>query len=137
MSDKLSDEEIEKRKSALDALHEFGNMFQDAMEQIEKEEESWWSSLTEDQQISALCCVSRRIHKGDIEENGSYRYVLYNVFGFGPEAYARAQMAGYLAIHNAIVTASTERVILERFCKMHGIDNATEKIDSYIEKTYL
>ena len=137
MSDKLPDEENEKRRKALDALHEFGNMFQDAMAQIEKEEEAWWSSLTEDQQISALCCVSRRIHKGDIEDNGSYRYVLYDVFGFGPEAYARAQMAGYLAIHNAIVTASTERVILDRFCKMHNIDNAEELINTYIEKTYL
>ena len=137
MNDNLSEEEVEKRRKALDALHEFGNMFQEAMKQVEKEEEEWWDSLTEDQQISALCCVSRRIHKGDIEDNGTYRYVLYDVFGFGPEAYARAQMAGYLAIHNAIVTANSERLILDRFCKMHNIENAEELINKYIEKMYL
>lgn len=42
MSDKLSDEEVEKRRKALDALHEFANMFQDA--QIEKEEEACLST---------------------------------------------------------------------------------------------
>lgn len=87
MSDNLSEEELAKRRAALDALHELGASFQEAMEQIKDEEEAWWNSLTQDQQISALCCVSRRIHKGDIEDNGSYRYVLYDVFGFGPEAY--------------------------------------------------
>jgi hypothetical protein len=136
MNDDLSEEEIEKRRKALDALHEFGNYFQEAMKEIEKEEESWWDSLTEDQQISALCCVSRRIHKGDIEDNGTYRYVLYNVFGFSQDAYARAQMAGYLDIHNAIVSANGERIMLERFCDMNNIENSKELIDKYIEKVW-
>jgi hypothetical protein len=46
----------------------------------------------------------RRIHKGEVEDRGSYRHVLYSVFGFGPEAYTLAQGAGYLDIHNSIVS---------------------------------
>jgi hypothetical protein len=136
MTENLSDNEEQKRRDALSELSEIGQTIQDAMESIERDEEAWWNSLSSDQQISALCCVSRRIYKGDIQDNGTYRYVLYNVFGFGPESYARAQMAGYLAIHNSIVTANGERTMLERFCKINGIENAQEMIDNYVKDTY-
>ena len=110
---------------------EASNAFQEAMNAIEREEEAWWNSLTEDQQISALCCVSRRIHEGDIRQKGSYRYVLYQVFGFGPEAYARAQLAGYLAIHNSIYTSEDERRLLERFAEYNGLPATA--VDSWYE----
>ena len=110
---------------------EASNAFQEAMDAIEREEEAWWNTLTEDQQISALCCVSRRIHEGDIVKGGSYRYVLYQVFGFGPEAYARAQLAGYLAIHNSIYTSEDERRLLERFAEKSGLP--PESVDRWYE----
>jgi hypothetical protein len=79
------------------------NAFVEAMKQIEDEEEEFWSKLTEEEQLKAFCCVVRRIHKGELVDDRSYRGVLYDVFEFGPESYVRAQMAGYLDIHNAIV----------------------------------
>jgi hypothetical protein len=54
---------------------------------------------------------------------------LYEVFGFGPEAYAPAQMAGYLEIHNAIFTASQERKLLEDFAKFNGLTE--ESVGNY------
>lgn len=78
------------------------DQFNEVMKQIENESEEYWNSLSKQDQLKAFCAVSRRIYKGEIEERGSYRYVLYQVFGFGPEAYAQAQMSGYLSIHNAI-----------------------------------
>lgn len=110
---------------------EASNAFQEAMDAIEREEEAWWNTLTEDQQISALCCVSRRIYEGDIRQKGSYRYVLYQVFGFSPEAYARAQLAGYLAIHNSIYTSDDERRLLERFAEKSGLP--PESVDRWYE----
>lgn len=89
-------------EKALEAFSEFSKVFNQAMEDYKKEQETWWSSLTPDQQLDALCCVSRRIVKGDVVDRGSYRYVLYDVFGFGPESYVPAQEAGYLTIHNLI-----------------------------------
>jgi hypothetical protein len=85
-------------------IQEVSNHFNDAMKKIEEDQEKFWSSLSKEDQLKAFCAVSRRIFKGEIEEKGSYRYVLYNVFGFGPEAYAQAQVAGYLAIHNSIMS---------------------------------
>lgn len=107
----------EKQESAMQALQEFGKVFNEAMNKMEVKQEEYWNSLTKEQQLDAFCAVVRRIYRGEIEENGSYRYVLYNVFGFGPEAYAPAQMAGYLAIHNQIFGEDHETRLLEQFCK--------------------
>ena len=93
------------KESALKAFGEFSKMFREAMDLIEQDSEDYWNSLSKDDQLKAFCAVSRRIHKGEIVDQGSYRHVLYGVFGFGPEAYAPAQAAGYLDIHNAIVTS--------------------------------
>ena len=86
----------------LKALDEISKIFNEAMAEVEKESEDYWNSLSKEDQLKAFCAISRRIYKGEIEERGSYRYVLYDVFGFGPEAYAQAQMSGYLEIHNSI-----------------------------------
>ena len=91
-------------EKALVELEETSNAFMVAMNILKDEQEAYWASLTKEEQLKAFCAVSRRIHKGEVELGGTYRYVLYDVFGFGPEAYAQAQLAGYLDIHNAIYT---------------------------------
>lgn len=93
----------EKKLKFLESLEAFSRDFKESMLAYEMESEDFWSSLSYDEKLYAFCAISRRIHKGEIVDNGSYRYVLYDVFGFGPDAYAVAQMAGYLDIHNAIV----------------------------------
>lgn len=93
------------KESALKAFGEFSKMFREAMDLIEQDSEDYWNSLSKDDQLKVFCAVSRRIHQGELVDKGSYRHVLYGVFGFGPEAYASAQCAGYLDIHNAIVTS--------------------------------
>lgn len=108
------------------------NTYISVMKEIEQDQEAFWNSLSKEDQLKAFCAVSRRIWEGEIKVKGSYRYVLYNVFGFGPEAYIQAQEAGYLAIHNAIVDENYDRRLLEAFCKKYSIDNAEEKIVNFI-----
>ena len=103
------------------ALDEISRVWNEAMNQIELESEQYWNSLTKEQQLQAFCAVSRRIYKGEIEDQGSYRWVLYDVFGFGPEAYAPAQLAGYLSIHNAIFSADHEHQLLSKFAEHLGL----------------
>jgi hypothetical protein len=83
---------------------EASKIFNEAMTALENEQESWWNSLSSEEQLNAFCCISRRIYKGELVENRSYRGMLYDVMGFGPDAYAQAQCAGFLEIHNALVT---------------------------------
>lgn len=83
-------------------LQEITDTFNQVMAEIKQKSENYWNSLTTEQQLDVFCAVSRRIYQGEIEEKGSYRYVLYQVFGFDTSAYVQAQDAGYLAIHNSI-----------------------------------
>jgi hypothetical protein len=118
----------------LDKLEEVSNAFNEAMKRIEEAQEEYWNSLTKEQQLDAFCAVVRRIHKGDIEEKGSYRYVLYQVFGFGPESYVQAQNAGYLSIHNAIFTGDQEERLLAHFAKFHGLPE--DAVTRYYAETH-
>jgi hypothetical protein len=86
-----------------DDSKEFAEAFNSAMRLIEKDQEKFWSSLSKEDQLKVFCCVMRRLVDGEIKNPRSYRGVLYDVFGFGPEAYAQAQCAGFLAIHNSIM----------------------------------
>lgn len=70
---------------------------------ITERSDKLWNSFSNEDQLDLFLAVVRRIYKGEYELQGSYRDVLYEVFGFGPEAYVPAQMAGYLDIHNACV----------------------------------
>ena len=120
------DDEIAK------SLEESSNAFNKICEEWEKEQEEYWNSLTKEEQLKVFCAVSRRIYEGEILEQGSYRYVLYNTFGFGPEAYAPAQVAGYLSIHNAIFDAEHERDLLVAFAKSQGLGE--ESVDDFYSK---
>ncbi len=126
-------ESKENIEDALAELSELSQQFQKAMDEIEQQEEEYWNSLDREQQLCCFNSVARRLLKGEIEERGSYRYVLYNVFKFGPEAYVRAQCAGFLALHNAIFDGKRieEKVAeeLEKFAKYIGItDDQVEKL---------
>lgn len=95
-------------KTGLDLLQELaaaGELMREAAKQFEKDSEAAWNALDKEQQLMLFCAVVRRIYDGEVKERRSYRGVLYDVFGFGPESYAPAQYAGYLTIHNMIYEA--------------------------------
>lgn len=115
--DELFDEKEEKIRTA----------FQEATDAMEKDSEDFWNSLTKEQQLDAFCAVARRIYQGELIEHGTYRYVLYQVFGFGPEAYIQAQMAGYLGIHNAIMPDDYDERLLTKFGQFMGLTEEEAK----------
>lgn len=81
----------------------------------EKEADEWWSKLTPDEQLQAFYSVIKRVYQGDVVEQGSYRYVLYDVFGFGPDSYAVGMDCGYMSLHNAIKTGEEEQIIQDYY----------------------
>jgi DNA-directed RNA polymerase subunit E'/Rpb7 len=114
--------EYNMSEELMKALDEASKVFNDTMKILEEEQEKYWNSLTKKQQLDVFCAVSRRIYQGEIVDEGSYRHVLYTVFGWGPEAYAAAQMAGYLEIHNSIYAPDHDRRLLEEFCKKFDLE---------------
>lgn len=128
----MDDIDKQKQLKALQELADLGESYRKAMKEIEAIQEEYWNSFTSDQQIDLFCSVVRRIYQGEIVDKGSYRHVLYTSFGFGPEAYALALDAGYMSIHNAITDEDHDFNLLERFCKMHGVEDAENKISKFL-----
>jgi hypothetical protein len=90
----------EELKRSLDDISE---SYERAMKEIEKEQEAYWNSLSKEDQLKAFCAVVRRIVQGELRDKGSYRWVLYDIFGFGPESYTQGMDCGFMALHNAII----------------------------------
>lgn len=76
--------------------------FRDAWEVEENrsraEDQAWWDSLNREGRARALRQVSKLIHKADVENQGSYRYAMYDIFGVD---YCDG-LAHYMDLHNAI-----------------------------------
>lgn len=116
----------------MEQLAETSKQFQQFFKELEAEQEEFWNSLTKTEQIFVFCAVARRIYKGELEDKRSYRGVLYDVFGFGPEAYAAAQDAGYLAIHNSIMNESHDYDLLLAFAKKTGVRNPKKAVWEFL-----
>ena len=92
----------DKKRAALEALAKFGELQREAEAEYEASCNKFWNDLSYDDQLKAFYSVCKRIYEGDIKQRGSYRYVLYDVFNFEPDAYGIGMNCGYMAIHNAI-----------------------------------
>ena len=91
-----------KQSEALDALTELSQEMEKARKQYEADNDDWWNRLTEQEREDAFYAVCKRIHKADLQDRGTYRYALYDVFGFDLSMYGRGMDCGYMALHNAI-----------------------------------
>lgn len=78
-------------------------IYQQIMEADEKEATNFWENLSYEDKCNAFHAVVSRIHAGEIKVKGSYRYVLYDIFGFGPDMYGRGMNCGFMALHNSIM----------------------------------
>lgn len=97
-----------------EVLSDLSDTLKSQEEDFFKQIDSFWNSLSEDNKLKAFCSVVKRIYEGEIEGDRSYRGVLYDVFNFGPEAYAPAQYCGYLEIHNSILNRPAKIFYLEK-----------------------
>jgi len=119
---------------------EASNTFRLAAEQYQKECDDLWNSLPYDDRLKLFCAISKLIYKGEIKEKGTYRHVLYDTFDFGPDAYAAAQCAGYLSIHNAIFDGENVKDTIKDFVVnfMNITDDDLDKqLDDFILKKHL
>lgn len=65
----------------------------------------WWEDLTYEEKLKAFHSVVKRIVQAELKDKGTYRWALYNVFGFGPDAYSLGMDCGYMDLHNSIYTS--------------------------------
>ena len=91
-----------KDKDLSEALDSIREAMQEQKKNNQKRADEFWDNLSYDDKLAAFYSVVQRICKGELNEKGSYRYVLYDVFGFSSDAYALGMECGYLELHNSI-----------------------------------
>lgn len=87
-----------------ESRREIQRLFQEAKVANQKDADNFWDNLSYEDKCNAFHAVIERIHKGEIVDKGSYRWVLYDVFGFGPDMYTRGMECGYMELHNSIMS---------------------------------
>jgi hypothetical protein len=90
-------------------LNELRGAFEEARKVYRAQEEATWQSLSKEQQLDVFCAVVRRIYDGEFVVKGTYRHILYDVFEFDYDSYTRAMDAGFLELHNSVVTDESWR----------------------------
>jgi hypothetical protein len=103
--------------------------FREASNEYYGKVEDWWAELSDEDQQKAFYCVVKRIYKGDVEERHSYRGVLYDTFGWGPEAYGLGMECNYMEVHNLLYDAldgDTKHTQRELDKINQELDNAAE-----------
>ena len=126
-------ENAKKREEALDALAELSQEMEKSRKIYEHDNDTWWNGLTEEEREDAFYAVVKRIHKAELQDRGTYRYALYNVFGFDPGMYMKGMDCGYMAIHNAIGDGEDYQAMrgVNRF---EVIDDAGRAYTKYLDK---
>ena len=89
-------------KDFLQTLTELSEEQEAAENQFDSDMDEWWNNLSKEDQMKAFYSVMKRLVDGELTQKGSYRYVLYEVFGFEPSSYYLGMQCGYMALHNAI-----------------------------------
>ena len=118
---------------------EMSNEFTKAADNYQREADDFFKSLPYDDRLKVFCAISKLIYEGEIKDRGTYRHVLYSTFGFGPDAYAAAQHAGFLAIHNAIFDGENVKNYVKDFVTNHmniTDDNLDKQLDEFIIKRF-
>jgi hypothetical protein len=89
-------------EESLQQLSDIGQEMEKARKVYEHDNDTWWNALSETEREDAFYAVCKRLQQGELKKRGSYRYVLYDVFGFGPGMYLAGMDCGFMALHNAI-----------------------------------
>ena len=98
-----------------DEHKEFLKLEEEAREQYTQKSKEYFESLETDNQLLLFFYITNLIFENYFNDKGSYRGLLYDKFGFGPEAYSLGCDSGMFSLHNAI---STPDELEERFNKV-------------------
>jgi len=108
-----------EKNSLLETLASLSDACNKAAKEYETETDDWWNNLSYDDKLRAFYSVIKRVYDGEIKQQGSYRYVLYDVFGFGPDAYGMGMECGFMDIHNSIMTDAEKQIIDKHYETLH------------------
>ena len=128
----MSDEQ--KKEELMDALAKAGEAWREAERIYDQEAEAVWSKMSHDEQQQMFHCIVKRIAKGELDEGRSYRGVLYDIFGWGPEAYGMGMGCGYLDLHNSIHSFDDKVSMICNTMRKCGFEPDEEQVKDVVFK---
>ena len=122
------------KEKALDGLAKLQQQFEKTRIAHEAKVDEWWDSITTEEREMAFYSICKRIYEAELLDGGTYRYALYDVFGFDPGMYMKGMDCGYMAIHNAIGDGEDYQA-MRGVNRLEVIDDAGRALVKYL-KTY-
>lgn len=92
----------------LDELSKLSQEQEEFEKSYEQESKEFWESFNEDDQLKLFYWIVKNITEGELEDKGSYRWILYDKFGFSNKAYGIGITSGFMRLHNSIVNEKNE-----------------------------
>jgi hypothetical protein len=115
-----------------DLLDDIRHTLEQSRLQYEHENEDWWWSLSEKEREDAFYAVIKRMYQAEVVDRGTYRWALYDVFGFDPGMYGRGMDCGYLNLHNMIFD-SFELSAMKNVTRFEVIDDKGRTYVKYLK----
>ena len=95
-------------------------------EQYTLKAKEYFDSLETDNQLLLFFHITNLIFENYFNDNGSYRGLLYDKFGFGPEAYSLGMDSGMFTLHNSISTPNENEEKFQKLMKFLDLDLSKE-----------
>ena len=109
---------------------EFLRIEEEALKQYSLKAKEYFKSLDMDDQLLVFFHITNVIFENYFNDNCSYRGLLYDKFGFGPEAYSLGCDSGMFTLHNAISTPDQLEDRFQNLIKFLKLDLSKEQIIS-------
>lgn len=103
---------------------------EEALEQYEQKSKEYYDSLEMDNQLLLFFHITNVIFKNYFKDNSSYRGLLYDKFGFGPEAYSLGMDSGMFSLHNAISTPEDSEERFNALVKFLKLELSQKELNS-------
>jgi hypothetical protein len=109
---------------------EFLRIEEEALKQYSLKAKEYFKSLDMDDQLLVFFHITNVIFENYFNDNGSYRGLLYDKFGFGPEAYSLGCDSGMFTLHNAISTPDQLEERFQNLIKFFKLNLSREQMNS-------
>lgn len=105
-------------------------------ESFASERESFYNCLTKEQQLLVFCEIIHRLVDAELNQGKTYRGVLYETFGFDYDSYEKAQLSGFLKLHEKINSDNKLNLIdfSLRILTAYGIKTSKNEVELVINK---
>ena len=104
-------------------LQELREAWSAAERQQNAEDDAWWDSLTMEGRAQSFRQITKLIHKADVEDKGSYRHAMYDIFNLD---YGDG-LSHYMMLHNLIYQGLE---VEANFCKLVDKDARSDDISA-------